>query len=124
MDDEQATLDSQFFEFAKLMEKTRDGTTINLYRSDYWLRQAKVLDDRKVTMTDTGLAWWKFYEKTEFNYDEWYEMFTDLCYTTGLEHEATELLLINCGLPGTTPVIVPQYRDFFDSYKSKSKMVF
>lgn len=60
MDDDTATLDGQFFEFAKMFDNKRDGTTITLYRSDYWLRQAKVLDDRRVTMTDTGLCWWKF----------------------------------------------------------------
>lgn len=61
-DEEAATLDGQFFEFAKLFDTTkeRDGTLITLYRSDYWMRQAKVLDDRKVTMTDTGLMWWKY----------------------------------------------------------------
>lgn len=60
MDDEPATLDSQFFEFAKLLDNKRDGLTITLYRSDFWMRQSKVIDDRKVTMTDTGIMWWKF----------------------------------------------------------------
>lgn len=55
-----ATLDSQFIEFAKLLDKQRPGDTITLYCSDYWIRQSKIIDDRKVTMTDTGVTWWKF----------------------------------------------------------------
>lgn len=65
-----------------------------------------------------------FLRKTEITYDEWYEILTDLCVAKGLEQEAVEILLTNCGLPGSTPVVVPQYRDFFDTYKSKSKLVF
>lgn len=53
-DEEQATLDGQFFEFARLMDNKRKGNLITLYRSDFWMRQAKVLDDRRVTMTQTG----------------------------------------------------------------------
>lgn len=59
-DDEPATLDGQFFEFARLMDNKRDGTTITLYRSDYWMRQGKIIDDRKITMTDTGILFNKY----------------------------------------------------------------
>ncbi|KAJ2954529.1 hypothetical protein O0L34_g2813 [Tuta absoluta] len=54
------TLESQFKEFAKKMDSDRDGTTINLSNSDFWLRQSKVLEDRQLTMTDTGKL---FFEK-------------------------------------------------------------
>lgn len=59
-DEEAATLDGQFFEFARYLDNKRDGLTITLYRNDYWMRQAKILDDRKITMTDTGILWWKY----------------------------------------------------------------
>lgn len=56
MEEEQATIESQFFAYAKLFDsKHRSGETITLYHSDYWLRQANIIDDRKVTMTDTGI---------------------------------------------------------------------
>ncbi|KOB76413.1 putative signal transduction protein p25, partial [Operophtera brumata] len=41
------------------MDNKRDGNTMTLYRSDYWMRQSKIIDDRKVTMCDTGLLWWR-----------------------------------------------------------------
>lgn len=59
-DEEAATLEGQFYEFARLLDNKRDGATITLYRSDFWMRQAKILDDRKVTMTDTGILYNKF----------------------------------------------------------------
>ncbi|XP_075991501.1 tubulin polymerization-promoting protein homolog [Anticarsia gemmatalis] len=123
MDEEAATLEGQFSEFSRFLDNKRNGTTITLWRSDYWMRQAKVLEDRKLTMTETGLAWFKN-SKTELTFDEWHEYLTDLCITKGFDQEAIETILTNCGLPGVTPVIVPQYRDFFDTFKPRSKMMF
>lgn len=60
MSQEEATLEGQFSEFAKINVKGRSGETITLSNSDYWMRQAKILDDRKLTMTDTGVAFNKF----------------------------------------------------------------
>ncbi|CAG9782353.1 unnamed protein product [Diatraea saccharalis] len=60
-DEEAATLDSQFFEYSKLLDNKRDGKTITLYRSDYWMRQAKILEDRKITMTNTDLKYCEAY---------------------------------------------------------------
>lgn len=61
MEEEQATIESQFLSYAKLFEsKTRSGETITLFNSDYWLRQANLIDDRKITMTDTGIIFNKY----------------------------------------------------------------
>ncbi|XP_075979998.1 tubulin polymerization-promoting protein homolog [Anticarsia gemmatalis] len=123
MDEEQATLDGQFIEFSKFMDKERDGTTITLWRSDFWMRQSKILEDRKLTMTETGILWFKYW-KTELTFDEWHEYLTDLCQTKKLDQEAIELVMTNCGIPGVSPVNIPQFRDFFDTFKPRSKMMF
>lgn len=60
MVEEEATLATQFYEYAKRMDPDRDGKSITLYNSDCWMRQAKILDDRKLTMTETGIAFNKF----------------------------------------------------------------
>ncbi|XP_053624390.1 tubulin polymerization-promoting protein homolog [Plodia interpunctella] len=123
-DEEQATLDGQFVDFAKMLDpKARNGLTINLYRLDYWLRQAKVIDDRKITMTDTGIIFNKFY-KSEINWDEFLEFLEDLANLKELDLEKLHETLTNCGLPGSCAVFVPQYRDFFLTYKPKEKMLF
>ncbi|XP_004933177.1 TPPP family protein CG45057-like [Bombyx mandarina] len=123
MEEEEATLEGQFHEFSRLLDNKRDGNTMTLYRSDYWMRQSKVLDDRKVTMTDTGVLWWK-YCKTELNWQEWYDFFTDLCELKGLDQEFVETMMTNCGIPGSSPVLIPQFRDFFDTFKPKEKLPF
>ncbi|XP_068620331.1 tubulin polymerization-promoting protein homolog [Battus philenor] len=122
-DEEAATLEGQFYEFSRLFDNKRDGTTITLYRSDYWLRQTKILDDRKITMTDTGILFNKF-NKSEIDWTEWSEFLEDLCELKDLDLEKIQETLTNCGLPGQTPVVVPQYRDFFLTYKPKEKALF
>ncbi|XP_059059767.1 tubulin polymerization-promoting protein homolog [Achroia grisella] len=122
-EEEPATLNGQFYEFAKLFDTKRDGQTITLYRSDYWMRQAKLLDDRKITMTDTGILFNKFC-KTEITFDEWMEFLADLCELVEIDVEKTQEILTNCGLPGQVSVVVPQYREYFQTYKPKEKGLF
>ncbi|KAI8430583.1 hypothetical protein MSG28_000805 [Choristoneura fumiferana] len=122
-DEEAATLEGQFYEYARLMDNKRSGLTITLYRSDYWFRQAKLLEDRKLTMTETGILFYKF-SKTELNWDEWNEFLSDLCELKGYDEEQLKETLTNCGIPGQTPVLIPQYRDFFLTYKPKEKLPF
>ncbi|XP_030040281.1 tubulin polymerization-promoting protein homolog [Manduca sexta] len=119
-DEEQATLDGQYYEFCKLFDNKRSGTTITLYRSDFWMRQAKILDDRKVTMTDTGIIFNKF-SKTELTFEEWLEFLTELCEMKELNEEKVKEALTNCGLPGQIAIVLPQYRDYFLTYKPKDK---
>ena len=52
-------LKEQFEAFAKFGDKQADGKTIKLSQSDKWFKQAKVIDGKKVTTTDTGIAFRK-----------------------------------------------------------------
>ncbi|CAF4747756.1 tubulin polymerization-promoting protein homolog [Pieris napi] len=122
-DEEAATLEGQFYEFSRMLDNKRDGTTITLYRSDFWMRQAKLLDDRKLTMTDTGILFNKF-SKSELDWDEWNQFLDEVCELKEFDEEKCRETLTNCGLPGQTPVLVPQYRDFFATYKPKEKLPF
>ncbi|CAH0402242.1 unnamed protein product [Chilo suppressalis] len=122
-EEEAATIDSQFYVFAKLFDHKRSGDTITLYRSDYWMRQAGVLDDRRLTMTDTGIVFNK-YSKTEINFEEWLQFLADLCERKGLKEEKIQDFLKNCGLPGQMPVATPHYRDYFLTYKPKDKLAY
>lgn len=63
------------------------------------------------------------YSKTELNWEEWYGVITELCVMKHLDQEYVELALTNCGLPGASPVTVPEYKSFFDTFKAKSKMM-
>ena len=54
-----AALKEQFEAFAKFGDKSADGKTIKLSQSDKWFKQAKVIDPKKITTTDTGIAFRK-----------------------------------------------------------------
>lgn len=52
-------LDQQFINFAKFGDTKADGKTITLTQIDKWFKQAPVFD-KKLTTTDTGIAFNKF----------------------------------------------------------------
>ncbi len=58
-EDSEPTLVEQFEAFAKFGDKAADGKTIKLSQSDKWFKQAKVIDGKKITTTDTGIAFRK-----------------------------------------------------------------
>ncbi|XP_050560183.1 tubulin polymerization-promoting protein homolog [Spodoptera frugiperda] len=122
MESELPTLEDQFFAFSKFRNSKSDGSTITLYQSDYWLRQANILEDRRLTMTDTGIIWHK-YIFTHLTFVAWSAMLQELCETKGFDLDDVCVQLVSCGLPGTVHVFIPQYRLFFDTYKSKNALI-
>lgn len=54
------SLEQQFVNFAKFGDTKADGKTITLTQSDKWMKQAKLIDGKKITTTDTGIAFNKF----------------------------------------------------------------
>ena len=52
-------LKEQFEAYGKFGDKTADGKTIKLSQSDKWFKQAKVIDGKTITTTDTGIAFRK-----------------------------------------------------------------
>lgn len=54
------SLPEQFVNFSKFGDSKSDGKTITLTQIDKWLKQAKVIDGKKITTTDTGICFNKF----------------------------------------------------------------
>ena len=52
-------LKEQFEAFAKFGDKSADGKTIKLSQSDKWFKQAKVIEPKRLSTTDTGIAFRK-----------------------------------------------------------------
>ena len=48
-------LADQFRAYAKFGDSKADGKVISLSQSDKWMKQAKVIDGKKITSTDTGI---------------------------------------------------------------------
>lgn len=53
-------LTDQFRTYAKFGDSKADGKVISLSQSDKWMKQAKVIDGKKITSTDTGIYFKKF----------------------------------------------------------------
>lgn len=51
---------AQFKAFSKFGDTKSDGRYITLTQSDKWMKQAKVVDGKKITTTDTGIYFKKF----------------------------------------------------------------
>ncbi|XP_008480691.1 TPPP family protein CG45057 [Diaphorina citri] len=51
---------SNFKLFSKFGDTKSDGKLLTLSQSDKWMKQAKVIDGKKVTTTDTGIHFKKF----------------------------------------------------------------
>ena len=56
---DKAALKEQFEAFGKFGDKAADGKTIKLSQSDKWFKQAKVIDGKKISTTDTAIAFRK-----------------------------------------------------------------
>ncbi|CAG7786684.1 unnamed protein product [Allacma fusca] len=53
--DKEATLQDQFAAFSRFGDKSSDGKEISLTNSDKWMKQAHVIDGKKMTTTDTSI---------------------------------------------------------------------
>ena len=55
-----AAFKEQFKAFSKFGDTKSDGKHITLSQSDKWMKQAKVVDGKTITTTDTGIHFKKF----------------------------------------------------------------
>lgn len=51
------TFEELFKVYAKFGDCKSIGDAITLSNSDKWFKQAKVIDGKKITTTDTGIVW-------------------------------------------------------------------
>lgn len=60
--DSKPTLKDQFAAFSRFGDTASDGKHITLSNSDKWMKQAKVIDGKKVTTTDTSICFKKLFK--------------------------------------------------------------
>ncbi|XP_014284395.2 tubulin polymerization-promoting protein homolog isoform X2 [Halyomorpha halys] len=94
----------QFQLFAKFGDRDSDGRTIKLSQSDKWMKQAKVIDGKKITSTDTAICFKKFKlpKLTESEYTTFLE---DLGRTKGTDVGEIKSMMVSCGNPGFTSAV-------------------
>jgi len=98
---DKAALKEQFEAFAKFGDKSADGKTIKLSQSDKWFKQAKVIQPKKVSTTDTGIAFRKISKNApKLSFSDWNKYLDEISKTKSIEGNEIRNELINCGKPG------------------------
>lgn len=97
------SFDGQFKAFAKFGDSKSTGDAITLSNSDKWFKQAKVIDGKKITTTDTGI-YFKQVAKTKkaLNLKEYQQFLEVIAKNKKVEVEEIKDKLSTCGPPATT----------------------
>lgn len=102
------TFDDQFKLFAKFGDSKNTGETITLSNSDKWFKQAKVIDGKTITTTDTGIYFKKVAKtKRVLNKKDYVNFLDTIAANKKVNLEEIKEKLSSCGPPGfsgTTPV--------------------
>lgn len=101
----QLSLKDVFKAFSKFGDTKSDGKHITLSQSDKWMKQAKVIDGKKITTTDTGI-YFKKLKSQKISFDDYNKFLEDLAKNKKVEVEEIKSKLANCGQPGFTGVSV------------------
>lgn len=94
------TIEELFEQFAKFGDKKSTGQQITLTNIDKWMKQANIFN-KKLTTTDTGIAFKKFKTKT-IDFDTFKLLLEDLAKTMKIDVAELIKKLEECGAPGTT----------------------
>lgn len=89
-----------FKAFAKFGDPKSDGKQITLSNSDKWMKQAKVIDGKKITTTDTGI-YFKKLKSQKVSIGDYQKFLEDLAKNKKIDVEEIKSKLANCGQPGT-----------------------
>ncbi|KAK3926944.1 Tubulin polymerization-promoting protein-like protein [Frankliniella fusca] len=95
------SLEAQFEAFSKFGDSRSDGKTITLTQSDKWMKQAKLIDGKKITTTDTGIQFNKFKSKN-IDFKTFVKYLEELASVKKMDVNDLKSKLVDCGLPGTT----------------------
>jgi len=96
-------LKEQFEAYGKFGDKTADGKTIKLSQSDKWFKQAKVIDGKTITTTDTGIAFRKISKNSpKLSFTDWNKYLDEIAKNKKVDGNALKGKLVECGRPGFT----------------------
>lgn len=105
-----AAFKEQFKAFSKFGDTKSDGKLITLSQSDKWMKQAKVVDGKSITTTDTGIHFKKF-KALKINQSDYIKFLEDLAKTRKVDIEEMKKKLAECGLPGVTSAVAKSKAD-------------
>ncbi|ROT72448.1 TPPP family protein [Penaeus vannamei] len=102
-----SSLREQFRNFSKFGDTKSDGKMLTLSQSDKWFKQAKVIDGKKLTTTDTAITFNKFKAK-KISFQDFEKYLDEIAKSKKLDATEIRTKLKDCGSPaitGTTNVV-------------------
>ncbi|KAG7296155.1 hypothetical protein JYU34_021254 [Plutella xylostella] len=88
-----------FKAFSKFGDPKSDGKHITLSQSDKWMKQAKVIDGKKITTTDTAIHFKKL-KIIKVGLEDYQKFLEDLAKSKKIEVSDIKKKLTSCGTPG------------------------
>lgn len=101
-DDSNPSFEELFRIFAKFGDIKSKGDNITLSNSDKWMKQAKVIDGKKITTTDTGIYFKQTTKAKSVNFKEYQDFLERLAKSKKMEASELQAKLASCGTPGIT----------------------
>ncbi|CAK9795131.1 Tubulin polymerization-promoting protein homolog [Anthophora plagiata] len=92
---------SNFKAFSKFGDPKSDGKLITLSQSDKWMKQAKVIDGKKITTTDTGI-YFKKHKSMKLGIEQYKTFLEELANNKKVDLATMKKKMANCGPPGFT----------------------
>ncbi|XP_076174192.1 tubulin polymerization-promoting protein ringmaker [Ptiloglossa arizonensis] len=92
---------ASFKAFSKFGDPKSDGKLITLSQSDKWMKQAKVIDGKKIATTDTGI-YFKKHKSTKLGIEQYKAFLEELAKSKKVDLTEMKKKMANCGPPGVT----------------------
>ncbi|XP_024892288.1 TPPP family protein CG45057 isoform X3 [Temnothorax curvispinosus] len=92
---------ASFKAFSKFGDPKSDGKLITLSQSDKWMKQAKVIDGKKITTTDTGI-YFKKHKSTKLGVEQYKTFLEELAKSKKVDVAEMKKKMASCGPPGVT----------------------
>lgn len=106
-------LQEQFKLFATFGDKRADGTTITLTQCDKWMKEANIIDGKKLSTNDTCIAFAKFKSKI-LKYPEFLKYIDQLATDKKLDAEVIKNKMARCGAPSTAGATRPSQAGVYE----------
>ncbi|GBP19891.1 TPPP family protein CG45057 [Eumeta japonica] len=97
--DAAVTFKDAFKAFSKFGDPKSDGKLMTLSQSDKWMKQAKVIDGKKITTTDTAIHFKKL-KSLKVGIDDYLKFLDELAKSKKVDLEEMKSKLTTCGQPG------------------------
>lgn len=95
-----SSFNESFKAFAKFGDPKSDGKHITLSNSDKWMKQAKVIDGKKITTTDTGI-YFKKLKTQKAGIEDYKKFLEDLAKNKKMDVAEIQNKMASCGTPET-----------------------